>query len=130
MAKLTKTDAAKTINVSRSTLYNHIKQGRISVDPDGMIDTAELIRAGFELHVDHVQPSDEIARLRTENERLSNNVQVLHEELSETKAEKARLWNVLEEAQRQHRLLLDAVPQRHSGFRNKLRNWWRGTTSS
>ncbi len=130
MAKLSKTDAAKTINVSRSTLYNHIKKGRVSADPDGMIDTAELIRAGFELHIDAVQPDDDIVRLRTENERLSNSVQVLHEELSETKAEKARLWNVLEEAQRQHRLFLDVVPQHRSGFRNKLRSWWRGTAPS
>ncbi len=122
MAKLSKTDAAKTINVSRSTLYNHIKQGRVSVDPDGTIDTAELIRAGFELHIGVVQPDDDIARLRTENERLSKDVQVLRQELSETKADKARLWNVLEEAQRQHHLLLDAVPQRHSGFQNKLRS--------
>jgi DNA-binding XRE family transcriptional regulator len=50
MAKLSKRDAAKTIGVARQTLYAYIKAGRISVDPEGTIDTAELLRAGFVLH--------------------------------------------------------------------------------
>ncbi len=49
MALLNKTQAAKAINVSRQTLYQYIRQSRISANADGMIDTAELLRAGFEL---------------------------------------------------------------------------------
>jgi hypothetical protein len=50
MAKLSKVDAAKAIGVSRQTLYAYLKSGRISVDPEGTIDTAELLRTGFTLH--------------------------------------------------------------------------------
>src|SRR6185295_18185325 len=42
MAKLSKVDAAKAAGVSRQTLYTYIKDGRLSVDADGLIDTAEL----------------------------------------------------------------------------------------
>jgi hypothetical protein len=50
MAKLSKADAAKAAGVSRQTLYTFLKDGRISADADGLIDTAELLRAGFTLH--------------------------------------------------------------------------------
>jgi hypothetical protein len=51
MAKVTKTDAAKLIGVVRQTIYDYIKQGRISAGPDGLIDTSELIRSGFTLRL-------------------------------------------------------------------------------
>jgi hypothetical protein len=49
MAKLTISDAARVASVARSTLHRAIKQGRLSVDADGRIDTAELLRAGYTL---------------------------------------------------------------------------------
>jgi excisionase family DNA binding protein len=42
MAKLTITEAATLTQVNRSTLHRAIKQGRLSRDPDGRLDTAEL----------------------------------------------------------------------------------------
>jgi hypothetical protein len=53
MAKLSKVDAAKAAGVSRQTLHTYIKDHRISVDADGLIDTAELLRVGFTLHPLH-----------------------------------------------------------------------------
>ena len=53
MAKLSKVDAAKAAGVSRQTLYTSLKDGRLSADADGLIDTAELLRAGFTLHTGH-----------------------------------------------------------------------------
>jgi hypothetical protein len=53
MAKLSKVDAAKAAGVSRQTLYTYIKDSRLSVDAEGLIDTAELLRAGFTLHAGH-----------------------------------------------------------------------------
>src|SRR5262245_61825238 len=53
MAKLSKVDAAKAAGVSRQTLYTYLKDGRLSADADGLIDTAELLRAGFALHAGH-----------------------------------------------------------------------------
>jgi hypothetical protein len=49
MAKLTISDAARVAGVARSTLHRAIKTGRLSVDPDGHLDTAELLRAGYTL---------------------------------------------------------------------------------
>jgi predicted DNA-binding protein (UPF0251 family) len=46
MARLSKVDAARAAGVSRQTLYAYLKSGRVSAD-DGLIDTAELLRAGF-----------------------------------------------------------------------------------
>jgi hypothetical protein len=53
MAKPSKVDAAKATGVSRQTLYTYLKDGRLSADADGLIDTAELLRAGFTLHIGH-----------------------------------------------------------------------------
>jgi hypothetical protein len=53
MARLSKVDAAKAAGVSRQTLYAYLKSGRLSADADGLIDTAELLRAGFALHTFH-----------------------------------------------------------------------------
>jgi hypothetical protein len=49
MAKLTVSDAARVAGVARSTLHRAIRAGRLSIDPDGHIDTAELLRAGYTL---------------------------------------------------------------------------------
>jgi hypothetical protein len=49
MAKLTIADASRVAGVARSTLYRAIQTGRLSADPDGHIDTAELLRAGYTL---------------------------------------------------------------------------------
>jgi hypothetical protein len=49
MAKLTISDASRVAGVARSTLHRAIHAGRLSVDADGRIDTAELLRAGYTL---------------------------------------------------------------------------------
>jgi hypothetical protein len=49
MAKLTVSDAARVAGVARSTLHRAIRAGRLSIDPDGHIDTAELLRTGYTL---------------------------------------------------------------------------------
>jgi excisionase family DNA binding protein len=45
MARLTKSDAARQLGISRTTLYKLIDQGRVSATPDGLIDETELVRA-------------------------------------------------------------------------------------
>jgi HNH endonuclease len=44
MAKLTKADVARHLHISRQTLYEWIQKGRISVGPDGFIDSSEVAR--------------------------------------------------------------------------------------
>jgi hypothetical protein len=50
MAKLSISDAARSCRVARSTLQRAINAGRLSLDPEHRIDTAELMRAGYTLH--------------------------------------------------------------------------------
>jgi hypothetical protein len=50
MAKLTISAAARACRVARSTLQRAIHTGRLSLDPDHRVDTAELLRAGYMLH--------------------------------------------------------------------------------
>src|SRR5438105_13812905 len=50
MAKLTISDAARACRVARSTLQRAVNAGRLSLDADHRIDTAELMRAGYTLH--------------------------------------------------------------------------------
>jgi hypothetical protein len=45
MAKLTISDAARACRVARSTLQRALNAGRLSLEPDHRIDTAELLRA-------------------------------------------------------------------------------------
>src|SRR5262245_40450779 len=54
MAILTIVEAARLTGVSRSQLYRYIRAGKLSRTPDGLLDTAELLRAGLMLHVPSV----------------------------------------------------------------------------
>jgi hypothetical protein len=49
MARLTLTEASRITGAARSTLYRAIAEGRLTREPDGTIDTVELLRAGFAL---------------------------------------------------------------------------------
>jgi len=49
VALLSISDAARVAGVARSTLHRAIKAGRLSLAPDGRVDTAELLRAGYTL---------------------------------------------------------------------------------
>jgi hypothetical protein len=57
MAILTIVEASRVTGVSRSQLYRYIRSGKLSRTPDGLLDTAELLRAGLMLHVPSVSSS-------------------------------------------------------------------------
>jgi hypothetical protein len=44
MVTLTKAEAARQLGISRTALYKLIDQGKLSATPEGLIDTAELVR--------------------------------------------------------------------------------------
>ena len=44
MPRLSKSAAARQLQISRTTLYKLIEQGALSATPDGLIDSAELVR--------------------------------------------------------------------------------------
>jgi len=49
MAKLTISDAARACHVARTTIQRAVKTGRLALDPDHCVDTAELLRVGYHL---------------------------------------------------------------------------------
>jgi hypothetical protein len=65
MTKLSKSDAAKCIGVFRSTLYDYIKQGKLNTDPDGKIDTTELLKRGFTLQTPDMSEDVRTTQTRT-----------------------------------------------------------------
>ncbi len=46
---MTLTEASRVTGAARRTLYRAIQEGRLTREPDGTVDTAELLRAGFVL---------------------------------------------------------------------------------
>jgi hypothetical protein len=49
MAKLTLSEAARACNVARTTIQRAVKTGRVSLDAEHRVDTAELLRVGYQL---------------------------------------------------------------------------------
>ena len=49
MAKLTVSEAARACNVARTTIHRAVKTGRLSLDAEYRVDTAELLRVGYQL---------------------------------------------------------------------------------
>ena len=58
MAKLSLSEVSNRFNVSRSTLYRAIKEGRISRSSDGLFDIAEVIRCFGEPIKKHEQKQE------------------------------------------------------------------------
>ena len=58
MAKLSLSEVSNRFNVSRSTLYRAIKEGRISRSADGLFDIAEVIRCFGEPIKKHEQKQE------------------------------------------------------------------------
>src|SRR5213076_2728920 len=49
MAKLTLSQAARACGVARTTIQRAVKTGRLSLDAEHLVDTAELLRVGYEV---------------------------------------------------------------------------------
>lgn len=89
MAKLNLTKSAKSAGIARGTLYNHIKQGKVSceVNKEGkrVIDTSELMRVYGDLK--NIKVSNERSRGRTieqsKTPKTSAIEQVLRERISD-----------------------------------------------
>ena len=135
MAKLTISDAARVTGVSRMLLYRYIKAGKLSRTPDGLIDTAKLLRAGLVLHTSDVttpvtmlhdvtpsavtpqapvtMPVTEAVTspvtpaASTETRTLERLVDVLQRELDAARERETMLLQMLSQMQQQNQRLLD-----------------------
>ncbi len=128
MAKINLSSAAKLTGASRSTLYRAVKAGMLTREPDGRFDTAELLRAGFELRqappaaaqaesppslpglleppATALAPPDdrECALWERERELLLRELAAAQEREAASREREARLLQMLETEQQQRRL--------------------------
>ena len=111
MARISINKASLDFNISRNTLYKHIKQGKITKDADGKLDTNDLIRL-YGTHVNGQQESTTVdtnisaqfEQLRQENQQLKQLLAVnemlvnqLQQQIHDLKQDKQHLFNQLEQ---------------------------------
>ena len=124
MAQLTISDAARVAGVSRVTLHRYIKAGKVSRTPDGLIDTAELLRIGLVLHPDTLQQPVTVQRpvtppatlpVTADTPTLERLIGVFQRELDDARAREqaarereAMLLQMLQQVQQQNQRLLEA----------------------
>ena len=111
MARISINKASLDFNISRNTLYKHIKQGKITKDADGKLDTSDLIRL-YGTHVNGQQDSTTVdtnistqfEQLKQENQQLKQLLAVnemlvnqLQQQIHDLKQDKQHLFNQLEQ---------------------------------
>ena len=109
MSRISINKASLDFNISRNTLYKHIKQGKITKDSDGKLDTSDLIRL-YGTHVDSQQESTTVdtnistqfEQLKQENQQLKQLLAVnemlvnqLQQQIQDLKTDKENLFNQL-----------------------------------
>ena len=104
MALLTIAQAARTVGIARSTIYDHLRTGKLSATrtPTGerRIDTSELARVygavGPTTQPDVVSPTPpDVAILQARIEALEAQNRLLLDEVQTGREEKAKLLNVI-----------------------------------
>ena len=111
MARVSINKASLDFNISRNTLYKHIKQGKLTKDADGKLDTSDLIRL-YGVHVNGQQDSTTVdtnisaqfEQLKQENQQLKQLLAVnemlvnqLQQQIHDLKQDKQHLFNQLEQ---------------------------------
>ncbi len=111
MARISINKASLDFNISRNTLYKHIKQGKLTKDADGKLDTSDLIRL-YGTHVNSQQESTTVdtnisiqfEQLKQENQQLKQLLAVnemlvnqLQQQIHDLKTDKQHLFNQLEQ---------------------------------
>ena len=152
MAKLTLTEAARLTGKGRNTLYRAIRSGALSREPDGTIDTAELLRAGYTLmpptaDVEQQERSPDTSGtalashgtvslqalldvLERERLGLARERDTLVQELATARERETQFLALLREEQQQRQRLLEAGASRRPGLWARIRAWGRGRRSA
>lgn len=109
MARISINKASLDFNISRNTLYKHIKQGKITKDSEGKLDTGDLVRL-YGTHVNGQQESTGMGsntytvdeQLKQENQQLKQLLAVnemlvnqLQQQIQDLKLDKENLFNQL-----------------------------------
>ncbi len=95
MARISINKASLDFNISRNTLYKHIKQGKITKDSEGKLDTSDLIRLDTNISAQFEQlrqENQQLKQLLAVNEMLVNQLQ---QQVQDLKNDKENLFNQL-----------------------------------
>ena len=124
MAQVTISEAARTVGVARSTIYDHLRSGKLSAirTPAGerRIDTSELTRVygavGPTTQPNVVNPtSPDVAILQARIEALETQNRLLWDEVEASREEKAKLLDIITQG------LLEPPKNRHRKSKKKGR---------
>ena len=128
MGRISINKASIDFKVSRNTLYKHIKQGKITKDADGKLDTSDLIRL-YGTHVNGQQDSTTVdtnistqfEQLKQENQQLKQLLAVnemlvnqLQQQIQDLKQDKENLFNQLNQK------LIESKSKEKKGILSKL----------
>lgn len=94
MSRISINKASQDFGVSRNTLYKYVKQGKLTKDSEGKLDTSDLIR----LFNQHVQSTRGLTQgdntnisqneqLKTENEQLRQQLAISEMRMNELKSQ-------------------------------------------
>lgn len=90
MSRISINKASQDFGVSRNTLYKYIKQGKLTKDNEGKLDTSDLVRV-FSQHAQnkqdgsiHTTPNEQ---LKTENEQLKQQLAISEIRINELKSQ-------------------------------------------
>lgn len=96
MSRISINKASIDFKISRNTLYKHIKQGKLTKDSDGKLDTSDLIR----LYSDHVNLEQQSTPVNTINEQekihIEHREQLLEQQVNQLKLQVQLLEQQLE----------------------------------
>ena len=137
--RLTITEAARLAGVARSTLFRAVQRGRLSRLPDGTFDVAELQRAGYTLRTLPEHTERERSQTHRDAPSESERVEALQaqlddarQQIDDARSREARNLDTIDSLTRtvERQLLLEAgrdpVRPARRGFRDRLKEWWRG----
>lgn len=128
MARISINKASQDFNISRNTLYKHIKQGKITKDADGKLDTVDLIRL-YSSHVDEQQQLTVVDNdVLTANEQLKQENEHLKQQLLSSETRISELKQQLEYVKQNENWLKQQLDQKlieqksyeKKGFLSKL----------
>lgn len=118
MARISINKASQDFNISRNTIYKHIKQGKITKDSDGKLDTSDLIRL-YGSHVTTQQQSTIVdSDLYTTNEQLKQENQQLKQLLAINEMLVNQLQQQIQDLKQDKQHLFNQVEQRLLETRN------------
>jgi len=102
MALLTVTEAAKAVGVSRTTLYQKIKEGDLSRNSEKQIDTADLLRVFGELRTPTVEHTVSSEHVQTDTNLSTELLDMVQSKDAELDAMRSQL-NETEQRLQEHR---------------------------